>query len=337
LKPANVMITAEGRVKILDFGLAKQTVAGSAGDETFAQHTVPGMIVGTVSYMSPEQARGRVVDYRSDQFSFGLMLYEMATGRKAFDEPESVQTLSAIIANEPPPLEARSPAPLRWVIDRCLAKNPEHRYESSRDLFHELRSLREHLSEISTQVGHQAVEAPAAKRARMWHVPAAFLLGLIVPVALALARMGPAQPAPSDYRFTPFSFEPGGQSTPVFATDDKAIAYAARQTLAEPYQVYVRYLDAPTGMQLTQVSTAHAYPIAWSPDSKRVLFVQAAEAPGIYSIPTAGGEPQLLIPPARTPSAAPSSYSRRSSRNTCRSRREGRWPRTTGMRRRRAA
>ena len=219
LKPANVMITAEGRVKILDFGLAKQTIPGASGDETFAQHTMPGMIVGTVSYMSPEQARGRAVDYRSDQFSFGLMLYEMATGRKAFDEPESVQTLSAIIANEPPPLEARLPAPLRWVIDRCLAKNPEHRYESSRDLFHEVRSLREHLSEISTQVGHQAVPAPAAKRARTWPVPAAFLLGLIVPVALALARMGPAQPAPSDYRFTPFSFEPGGQYAPVFATD----------------------------------------------------------------------------------------------------------------------
>ena len=114
------------------------------------------MIVGTVSYMSPEQARGRSVDHRSDQFSFGLLLYEMAAGRKAFDEPESVQTLAAIISDDPLPLDARLPAPLRWVIDRCLAKNPESRYDSSRDLFHELRSLRDHLSEISTQVEHQA-------------------------------------------------------------------------------------------------------------------------------------------------------------------------------------
>ena len=114
LKPANVMITSDGRIKILDFGLAKQSAPAARGDETIAaNHTVPGVIVGTVSYMSPEQARGRAVDHRSDQFSFGLLLYEMAAGRKAFDEPESVQTLAAIISDEPPPLDARLPAPLR--------------------------------------------------------------------------------------------------------------------------------------------------------------------------------------------------------------------------------
>src|SRR6202011_5552110 len=96
--------------------------------------TEPGMIVGTVNYMSPEQARGRTVDYRSDQFSFGLILYEMATGKKAFDKPESVQTMSAILSEEPPHIERSIPAPLRWAIDRCLAKDPADRYESSRDL-----------------------------------------------------------------------------------------------------------------------------------------------------------------------------------------------------------
>ena len=214
LKPANVMITSDGRIKILDFGLAKQSVPAARGDETIAaNHTVPGMIVGTVSYMSPEQARGRAVDHRSDQFSFGLLLYEMAAGRKAFDEPESVQTLAAIISDEPLPLDARLPAPLRWVIDRCLAKNPESRYDSSRDLFHELRSLRDHLSEISTQVEPQAAMPAAARRTGAWRVPAAFLLGIAVPIAFALARMGPPLPDPSKYRFTPFSFEPGGQAT----------------------------------------------------------------------------------------------------------------------------
>ena len=238
LKPANVMITSDGRIKILDFGLAKQSAPAARGDETIAaNHTVPGLIVGTVSYMSPEQARGRAVDHRSDQFSFGLLLYEMAAGRKAFDEPESVQTLAAIISDEPPPLDARLPAPLRWVIDRCLAKNPESRYDSSRDLFHELRSLREHLSEISTLVESQAAMPPAARRTRAWRVPAAFLLGIAVPIAFAWARMGPPLPDPSEYRFTPFSFEPGGQREPVFAADGKAIAYAARETASAPYQV----------------------------------------------------------------------------------------------------
>jgi Tol biopolymer transport system component len=294
LKPANVMITSEGRIKILDFGLAKQTAVAAGGDETIAtHHTVPGMIVGTVSYMSPEQACGKPVDHRSDQFSFGLMLYEMAAGKKAFNEPESVQTLAAIVSNEPPPLDARVPAPLRWIIDRCLAKNPEQRYDSSRDLYHELRNIREHLSEISTEAV-QPVAAPSVRRRVRWLAPVAFLLGLALPVAVALARLGPPLPDPSAYRFTPFAFEPGGQTAAVFSPDGKAVAYSSRQTFAAPYQVHVRYLDAPTAIQLTDLPTS-AHPIGWSPDDKRVLFVTGGESPAVWSIATVGGEPQLSV------------------------------------------
>ena len=103
LKPANIMIAADGRVKILDFGLARQAAAAvGASAATLTQHTQPGTIVGTASYMSPEQARGGPIDFRSDQFSFGLILYEMVTGRQAFQKPESVQTLSAILTEEAP-------------------------------------------------------------------------------------------------------------------------------------------------------------------------------------------------------------------------------------------
>ena len=100
------------------------------------------MIVGTVSYMSPEQARGKPTDHRSDQFSFGLVLYEMATGRKAFDKPESVQTMSAIISDEPSPLDPRVPPPLRWAIDRCLAKEPAERTSHARSLPRSARPAR---------------------------------------------------------------------------------------------------------------------------------------------------------------------------------------------------
>ncbi len=307
LKPANVMITSDDRIKILDFGLAKQTTV-AVGDETIASHhTVPGMIVGTVAYMSPEQACGKPVDHRSDQFSLGLMLYEMAAGKKAFDERESVQTLAAIVSSDPPPLDVRVPAPLRWIIDRCLAKNPEHRYDSTRDLYHELRAIRDHLSEISTEVVHAVAAPPALRRPGRWLIPAAFVLGLAVPVALALVWFGPPLPDPSTYRFTPFAFDPGGESVAVFSTDGKAVAYGSRQTISAPYQVYVRYLDASTPLQLTDLGTS-AYPVGWSPDSKRVLFVTIEEPRALWSIAVVGGEPQqLFLLPKSARNVTPSS------------------------------
>jgi serine/threonine protein kinase/Tol biopolymer transport system component len=297
LKPANVMVATDGRVKILDFGLAKQTRRPVvARDETvMVDQTEPGMIVGTVSYMSPEQARGKPADYRSDQFSFGLVLYEMATGKKAFDCAESVQTMSAIIAEEPPPIDSRLPAPLRWAIDRCLAKDPSGRYESSRDLFRDLRSLRDHLSEVSSQalpVAAAPVTAPRTRR--IWIPVIAFLSGAALTLAALILRSGPALPDQSAYRYSPFSFEPGGQNWAVWSPDGKAIAYSARRAATDANQVFIRYLEAPTAVQLTHGS-ASAFPVAWSPDSARVLLMTGGEQPAIWSVATVGGEPEPFM------------------------------------------
>ena len=125
LKPENIMLTADGRVKILDFGLARLAQAALEDGETAADQTEPGAVMGTPSYMSPEQARGEAVDYRSDQFSFALVAYEMAAGKKAFEKASAVETMAAIVREDAAPIKAKLPGPLRWVIDRCLAKDPK--------------------------------------------------------------------------------------------------------------------------------------------------------------------------------------------------------------------
>src|SRR5712691_592054 len=153
LKPENLMVSRDGFVKILDFGLAKLTPPMEEVFDTRtlpAAPTIPGVLMGTIEYMSPEQARGRPVDFRSDQFSFGAVLYQMTTGKPAFQRGTKAETLAAILRDDPEPiasLNPHAPAPLCWVVERCLAKNPEQRYASTRDLARDLAAMRDRLSE----------------------------------------------------------------------------------------------------------------------------------------------------------------------------------------------
>jgi predicted ATPase len=153
LKPENLMVSHDGFVKILDFGLAK--LAAPSGEQpdmtaTSAALTQAGAVLGTVGYMSPEQADGRQVDFRSDQFSFGLVLYEMVTGKRAFHKSTAVETLVAILREQAEPIAGQNrdaPAPLCWAIERCLAKEPDRRYVSTRDLARELAAIRDRFSD----------------------------------------------------------------------------------------------------------------------------------------------------------------------------------------------
>ena len=151
LKPENLMISHDGLVKILDFGLAKLgSPSGEGPDLCTTSHTPAGLVLGTVGYMSPEQASGDRLDFRSDQFSFGLVLYEMVTGKRAFQRRTAPETLVAILREEAEPLGVRNPdapAPLCWAIERCLAKEPDKRYVSTRDLARELAAIRDRFSE----------------------------------------------------------------------------------------------------------------------------------------------------------------------------------------------
>ncbi len=153
VKPENLMVSRDGFVKILDFGLAKavaQAPEGFSQLQTDDGLTGHGVVLGTTAYMSPEQASGRELDFRSDQFSLGCVLYEMATGRHAFRKETAAETLTAILRDEPEPvgsLNARLPAPVCWIVERCLAKEPEERYASTRDLARDLAALRDRLLE----------------------------------------------------------------------------------------------------------------------------------------------------------------------------------------------
>ena len=129
------------------------------------------MVVGTVAYMSPEQARGLPLDFHSDQFSFGAILYELASGERPFSGDSAPQTMAAIIERDPEPLPRTVPAPLRWIVERCLAKEPSARYESTRDLYRELNSLRGHISEALSRPEAAGVRSGDGS-GRPWRWPA---------------------------------------------------------------------------------------------------------------------------------------------------------------------
>jgi len=148
LKPDNLMVSADGAAKVLDFGLAKLLAVENPEADASTSISRDGAIMGTLGYMSPEQANGSKLDFRSDQFSFGSVLYEMVTGVPAFQKQTAAETMVAILRDEPERVGSRmlqAPAPFIWIVERCLAKDPNQRYASTQDLARDLAAVRDRL------------------------------------------------------------------------------------------------------------------------------------------------------------------------------------------------
>jgi eukaryotic-like serine/threonine-protein kinase len=317
LKPGNIMISDKGVGKVLDFGLAKLTestsdftpvneqgITDSVSREDDLQ-TAEGTILGTAAYMSPEQAQGKPADPRSDVFSFGAVLYEMFTGRRAFGGDTKMSTLAAILAHEPESptrLVPDLPRDLEKLIARCLRKSPDRRWQSMADLKVALEDLRE-----ESDPRHHVVpplSAPVRRWTRGYSVGVVAMLGIgAVTVAIwQTYRTQPgAVPRPSLTRLTS---DLGWTDYPAISLDGKILAYASDRSGDGNLDIWVQHIpEGPPG-RLTRHAADDVDP-SFSADGSRIAFRSSRGGGGIYVMPTLGGEERLLASRGFSPRFSP--------------------------------
>jgi serine/threonine protein kinase len=313
LKPANVMVVNDDAVKVLDFGIAKRHDVDASSDlatATTSFATAEGRLVGTIAYMSPEQAEGKPADQRSDVFSLGTMLYEMATGRRPFAADSDLATLAAIVRDTPAPItevNPRVPRELSRIIRRALAKDPDRRQQSAKDLRNELDDLRRDLE--SGELASAAV-TPPRRGATVWVLGAAGIIAAISAVAFWPRDDAPSDPvagaAPlAGITMTEVTAEDGLELFPSLSPDGKWVVYTRDEQGTGQTDILLRAVGGLTAINLTRDSTADDLSPVFSPDGERIVFRSERDGGGLFVMGRTGESVRRLTSQGFNPSWSP--------------------------------